>query len=350
MRVLIVGAGPTGLTAAVELARLGVRAEVIERRADPSGLSRAVGIFSAAMRILTPSGVASAIDAEAVQVTGLALYDGTRRIALLPVNFDATARLWALAQDRTETHLAAALQLLGGTIRFGTPFEALQQDGDAVEVTAGGETRSYDWVIGADGAHSAVRAALGVEFVGHDLPERWGVADVEAPAWGDPGLFHAFLRPAGEIVIVVPLAEGRFRVIASDPDALAALPVPMPVERVRDSGSFLIPVRLASSYRVGRVLLAGDAAHCHSPVGGRGMNTGIADAADLAQRLMEGTVDGYHTARHAEGARIVALTERARRVVQTPDGWRKGLLKATVRSLAAMPPLARIAVRRLVNL
>lgn len=349
MDILIVGAGPTGLTAAVELARRGIVPRVIDKRPGPSELSRAVGILQRSMDILAPSGVADKIRAEAVRFDGIAFHKGARRIAKFPLNFDDRTRLFGLPQDRTEHLLARAFERYGGKIEFGTSFEGLSQDEAGLRVQLGGTVQSFDHLIGADGAHSDVRAALGLDFPGFDLPGQWSIADVDSPDWRDPKTFQGFLLPRGEVCIVAPLEATRFRVIASQPDALAALPVPMNVTQVRRSGVFTISVRQVTDYAVGRVYLAGDAAHCHSPAGGRGMNLGIADAADLAGRLIDGGLGGYHAARHAEGAHVLAFSEGLRKTVQATSPLRRAVMPRVMKMVAAIPPFQRAAMRYFVN-
>lgn len=342
-RILIVGAGPTGLTLASALTRLGHVPEIIDRRDGPSPLSRAVGITKSSMEILAKLGAAEAITAEAVRFAGIVFHHGAKPVARFPLNFDDRSRLWGLAQDRTEHHIAATLRQ---PVRYGIALEDLHQTCEGVTVTLSNGTEDYDLVVGADGIHSTVRQALEIPFEGFDLPGQWSIADVDAPGWRDPDWFQGFLLPSGDVCVVVPLARDRFRVIASLPDALSALPVDMPITNTRRAAPFTISVRQVPRYSHGSVHLAGDAAHCHSPVGGRGMNLGIADAADLAERIASGDTTGYSAARHAEGARIIAFSENGRKQLQDARRLQRLVTLTVMRLAAAIPPLSRAAMRR----
>ena len=213
MQVMIVGAGPTGLTAAVELMRRGIGVRVVERRPGGAGLSRAVGITPASLRYLEPSGVAGDLLAEGVKIEGVVVHAGPRPLAHL--RFARLARpdafMLTLPQDRTEAILRTRLEALGGSVQFGREVTGVQQDGHGVRVTfADGTVETCDIVLGADGTRSRVRASLGLPFEGYDLAETWAVADIEATGWHLPGTAAVFLNAKGRIVLVMPIAPGRY--------------------------------------------------------------------------------------------------------------------------------------------
>lgn len=343
MKILIVGAGPTGLTAAVELARRGIVPEVIDRKEEASTLSRAVGVLPRSLRTLTPSGVSERLLAEGVRMRNVHLYfdeKHTLKLSLRNGHPDQDFGL-ALAQDRTEAALRDAFIHFGGKVGYGTELAGLRQEHDKVlATTATGTEQTYDIVIGADGIRSVVREAVGIEFPGHDLPGNWSIADVDAENWRHPADFTACNLAGGRVAVVAPLAPTRFRVISNTDDALKTLPLDLDVTRVRRQGQFNISIRLVQTYRRGRVFLAGDAAHCHSPAGGRGMNLGIADAAELADRIVTDRLDDYSASRYADGKATIAASERARRLI-TSRSLARRLLSTGATLLNRFPPLHR---------
>jgi len=317
MRVLIVGAGPTGLTAAIELARRGIIPVLIEKRKTASTLSRAVGLLPNTMDILTASGAAKAIRKDAIPIQAAIFHNKQKPISTIKLNEikGVNKRLYALPQDQTEAHLRDIFKALGGQIHYGAEFLSHAQSDDGVSVSILGQAFRFDYVIGADGVYSAVREALHIPFEGYDLPEKWSIADVEAKAWANPRSLCAFLCKMGRIAVVIPVQKNRYRVVSNTEDALATLPIPMLVQTVHRGAAFTISIRQATTYQKGRVFLAGDAAHCHSPVGGRGMNLGIADAVDLAERITTGTTDGYTAARHPIGKQTIRMSEKMRKAL-----------------------------------
>lgn len=348
MRILIVGAGPTGLTAAVELARQGITPDIIDSKEDPSSLSRAVGIMPGSLNILTRSGVTERLIAEGIKLQTVKLFSGTS--PKMTVSLKGGHPDWdygiALAQDRTEAALRDTLIVHGGSVVYGTSLTDLRQESDRVIVgTQDGKEAAYDLVIGADGTQSAVRQALGIDYPGFDLPETWSIADVDAVNWPYKETFVLSMLDGGQVAVVAPLEAERYRVISNTKDALATLPLPLEVTDKRREGQFKISIRQVSDYSLGRVYLAGDAAHCHSPAGGRGMNLGIADAAELAGRIIKGQLDGYSAARHAAGAETMATSERARRLVTTTNPLKRAAAFAAFRLIDFSPALQRRVAR-----
>lgn len=346
MRVLIVGAGPTGLTAAVELWRRGIKAEIIDKRDEASGLSRAVGITPRSLHLLEASGVTKRLVEEGVHLHGVRIYRGVDlklALAIQPPEIKyGHDYIIGLAQDRTEANLREALEEMGGTVRYSIALETLLQSDEGVQAGfEDGSSETYDYVIAADGIRSTVREILGISYPGYELPEPWSIADVDSDDWSNAGLFTICQLEEGKVVVVVPLEEARYRLVSNTEDALAALPLEMNVTNVRRAGTFTISVRQVEEYQSGRVFLAGDAAHCHSPVGGRGMNLGIADACDLAGRLASGTQDGYTAARHADGAGVIEGSERVRKFVTSPSPVQRLAFLGVLRVLSAVPALQR---------
>ena len=344
MKVLIVGAGPTGSTTAVELARRGIVGDVIDLRESGSGLSRAVGIMPASLDILRPSGVTGKLLAEGMKFRQVRIYRHSTLALALPLDGGGTddAFILGLAQDRTEAHLRDVFAEFGGVVRYGTELVNLHQGTNKVTAeTRDGATAEYDYVVGADGARSTTRQLLNIDFRGHDLPETWSIADVDAEGWPNTDAFTVCRLNDGNMVVVAPLEPKRFRVISNTEDALGALPLKLNVTNIRRAGQFTISVRQVAQYHIGQVFLAGDAAHCHSPVGGRGMNLGIADGAELARRMAEGGLEGYGEARHKVGKDIIAGSEAVRKVMTSRNPVTRFLVRAVLQTASVIPALQR---------
>ncbi|MEP2944797.1 MAG: FAD-dependent monooxygenase [Lentilitoribacter sp.] len=188
---------------------------------------------------------------------------------------------------------------------------------------------------------SLVREQAGIAYDGFDLDEKWAVADVDVANWRHPGCLTVVQAGPGTVAVVVPIGKDRYRVVASRENALDALPLPIDIINVRREGSFTISVRIAETYSKGNVHLAGDAAHAHSPVGGRGMNLGIADASELARRLIDGEMAGYTQSRHAEALEAREITERGRLMSTGPNIGRRIAFRALVGIASMFAPLRR---------
>ena len=342
--VLVVGAGPTGLTAAIELARRNIGVKIIDRRASGSGLSRAVGITPASLKLLHRSGVSDRLIAEGQAIRLMQLFFHTTPYLEVPLNgldrdFDF---ILALAQDRTEAIMRKRLAESGIVVDFGVEIIGLETGASGVRATfADGRQRDFGIVLGADGIHSVARKSAKIAYDGIDVPGTWSIADVHADNRQFDDIFAGCLLGDGGMVVIVPLEPGRYRLVSNTENALEAVPLDLQVTRIHRQGTFAISVRQARQYRRGSIYLAGDAAHCHSPVGGRGMNLGIADAAEFARRLANDTLDGYSAARHAEGRKIIALSERGRKLVTTSRYGSDLLRKAALATVDRIPALKR---------
>lgn len=352
--ILIVGAGPTGLTAALELARRGYPARVVDRDQGPTSLSKAVGVSPHSLDILEPSGVTERLLARGVRVRQaqaryedklLAAIDLTR----IPHRFNF---LLSLPQAETERIMEAVLEARGGHVDWRTELKDIRLVDHVAEVDlegpAGAETLRYDHVFGADSVHSRVRQALGMGFSGYAHKRLWSIADAEIPGWPYPSeTAEAVLHRNGDLGFVIPMGEGRFRAVSNTPEPLAHVPG-LEGARVLEQDTFHIPVKQADRYQAGGVFLGGDAAHVHSPIGARGMNLGIEDAAAFARRLSDGELDGYEAERRPVGRRWMDLSEHMLAAVQA-DSWgavaARNLVLSTLGHLPAVqkPMLERVA-------
>lgn len=199
----------------------------------------------------------------------------------------------------------------------------------------------FDLVIEGDGINSKTRKFAGIDYEGFDLDETWTIADVDSPSWKNTGAFTLNLLAKGGVAVVVQLEADRYGVVSNTENALSALELPMEVTKIHRQGQFKTSIRQANTYCKGRVYLAGDVAHCHSPVGGRGMNLGISDAAELARCVAEGQLDGYSEIRHQAGRTIIAQSERARKIVTSSNPFTRALVVGSCRMIDLIPNLQR---------
>ncbi|TNE40469.1 MAG: FAD-dependent monooxygenase [Alphaproteobacteria bacterium] len=346
MRILVVGAGPTGLTAALELARRGIEVEIIDQREEGSALSRAVGITPESLALLEPSAVTPRLLDEGIHFRGFCIYRRTEELLRVPFDISSPGHdynfILGLPQDRTEAILREVLARHGVLVGYGRRLLNLtEQEGRIFADIGDGAQQAFDYVIGADGVHSRCREISGLAFRGYELPETWSIADVDAKNWRHHDMFTVCQAGDGKVAVVAPLAHERYRVISNSENALATLPLPLDVTHIRRKGQFKISIRQVGSYHRGRIFLAGDAAHCHSPVGGRGMNLGIADAVELASRFADGMLDGYDAVRHAAGAKTISGSERARRVMSSENPVVQALFPLVLRTVSHVPALRR---------
>lgn len=354
MQVLVIGAGPTGLTAALTLASYNINCRIVERRTTPSEFSRAVGIMPATIDALKPLGVADTILSEAMPLRKIQLTRSGKTLLRLD-NTTPEFRnrvIIGLPQNRTEEILRDALRESGVRVEYGVIAEKITTDARQATVQFSDDTtENYDWVVAADGVHSVVREQLGIAYLGHDLSGDWSIADVDVAGDFDPELVLLDVQaPGNEFTMILPIEPRRARIVSSTPDALAALSQPLEIANVRRTGAFRISVRQAETYHKGRVLLAGDAAHCHSPVGGKGMNLGMADAISAARAIVNDQVDKYSEERHRIGSSILKKTERARGILTSNNPFAKVVISAAAKMISSFPFVHRAFMRFLTQI
>lgn len=368
--VLIVGAGPTGLTLAAALRQRGVEVAVIDRAAEMAGTSRAAVIHARTLEVLEGIGVTDELVNRGSIVPRFSIRDGDR--ALITIDFDDLPTdhpyTLMLSQDETEAVLRARLDELGVDVYQSCEFVSLQQDADGVKVTlADGRAIHAGYLVGSDGMHSAVRDQTGIGFTGEAYADSFVLADVRLDWDLSPAEVMLYFAPAG-LVVIAPLPGGRHRVVATVDEAPEAPDRafiqslldergpkrrPARVREVMWSSRFRVHHRLADRYREGRVFLAGDAAHVHSPAGGQGMNTGIQDAIALAERLSdvirgeaaEATLDRYESERRPVAAQVVHLTDRLTALATVRGRTRRRLRNALLRLVDRVPAVgAKLAM------
>lgn len=347
--VVVAGAGPTGTMLAAELALAGVDVAVVERRAgrELDG-ARAGGLHARTIEVLDQRGVADRFLSEGTvaQVGGFAWTP--LDIGDLPTRHPYGLGLW---QRHIERILAGWAQELGVPVRRGCEVTGLAQDdaGVDVELSDGGTLRAR-YLVGCDGGRSLVRRAAGVDFPGWDPTTSHLIAEVELAEepeeWGlrhDATGIHALGRQedgSARVMVTEPcLASGEPTLQVLSEALVAAYGTDFGVHSPRSISRFTDMTRQAAAYRSGRVLLAGDAAHVHPPVGGQGLNLGVQDAVNLGWKLAQvvaGTaperlLDTYHDERHPVGARVLQNT-----MAQT------ALLRADDRSRAARAAVAEL--------
>jgi 2-polyprenyl-6-methoxyphenol hydroxylase-like FAD-dependent oxidoreductase len=354
--VAIVGAGPTGLALACELRLAGVSCRVLERRTEEPNLTRAFAVHARTLELLDARGMAEGLVERGVKVGSVnptpgAVLDLTALRTRYPM-------VLIVAQSRTEKMLEQRARELGAEIVRGAEVSALEQDADGVRLDlADGSSLRAKYVVGTDGSHSTIRRLIGVDFVGTQYETHIMLADVQLERPPAETLFGATTQDG--LVLFVPFGDSWFRAIAWDRRReTVPLEEPITVGEIRDafqsiagddygmgeprwSTRFLSERRQARTYRVGRVFLAGDAAHVHSPVGGQGMNTGIQDAMNLGWKLAAAVhgwaapdlLDSYEKERHPVGEQVLKLTDALYKLVMSRSKLGAAARRAAIRTL-----------------
>ncbi|MDT5162023.1 MAG: hypothetical protein QOC90_2333 [Mycobacterium sp.] len=364
--VLVVGAGPSGLTLAASLVKKGVAATVVDRQAAGANTSRAAVVNARTLEVLEDLDVARRLVKEGIQAPRFSIRDRAR--TLIPIDFSnlPTDYRYSLMvpQSTTEKLLLDRLVELGGSVIRPKTLTSITQDADGVTATFDdGDVIRARYAVGADGINSTVREQAGIGFEGGEYGESFVLADVRLNGEAPADEVMLFWAKAG-MTVVAPLPGDVFRIVAPVADAPEE-PSATYVQEILDSrgfgagrmvvadviwGSrFRIHHRVADTYRAGRLLLSGDAAHVHSPAGGQGMNLGIQDGVALADALArvlagepESVLDDYSATRRPIAQQVVAMTDRLTRLATLPRAARP--VRNAVIGLAGRIPAVRRAL------
>lgn len=339
--VLIVGAGPTGLTLAIELTRYGIPCRVIDKLEAPSDKSKALALHARTLEMFENIGLTETMIMQGNIAEGFSMHTGKTRLARISTaEIDSPYPfILMLSQCEIERILAEHFTSLGGTIERGAELVNLEEvDGNVTASMkhADGtiEGASFHWVVGCDGAHSIVRKLLKLPFEGSAYEEQFVLADVDVQSGIAEDEVSTFFHEEGALVFF-PMGNHRFRTMGNIDAATITTETPT-VEYMqalvdkRGPGDvklltthwlawFKIHRRSVSTYKVGHIFVGGDAAHIHSPVGGQGMNTGMQDVQNLAWKLAlvvqgkanESLLDSYQAERHPVGQELIKGTDIA---------------------------------------
>jgi 2-polyprenyl-6-methoxyphenol hydroxylase-like FAD-dependent oxidoreductase len=375
--VLIVGAGPVGLFLATECARRGLRWCLVEAHAAQSVHSKALAIFPRTLEILDMAGLVDPFMAVANRVTSVAVVTHGRTLARMRFAPEESPYplIAMVPQNITERLLVEQLQRRGGGVEYNTAFVSANQHDDHVDVTLDqdGEDRELTarFVVGCDGAHSAVRHLLNLPFDGAQYDSLFLLADVETnealPA-DQLQLCPSEFGPAA----IFPMSATRRRIVATiekgegDAPSLDLVrqilrqraPAGIEVTALHWSSYFRIHHRHVGQLRVGRLFIAGDAAHIHSPFGGQGMNTGLQDVWNLAWKLdlalhghgNEQLLESYAAERLPVIKQVIETTHFLTRAMGTPNRWAQMLRDAVIPMVSRLAPFQHAFVQRMSEL
>ncbi|MEV7553307.1 FAD-dependent oxidoreductase [Amycolatopsis sp. NPDC089917] len=378
--VLVVGAGPVGLTVAHELRRRGVGVRVVDRADGPAPTSRATATHARTLEVYHQMGVLEELLARGQRVGHFSMHRGGRMLARLgtdyselPTRFPFTLQI---DQVFTEEVLRKRLSELGTDVEWSCEVTGLGQDARGVTVDlsrdGGTEKLAVPWLVGADGAHSFVRRSLGLKLLG-DSTETWLVADAMIDLDLPRDSLH-WLHTGNGTVLLVPFATpGKWRLLdtadvdnAGDYAAVGArfagklrlaLGKPVEVSTPTWVSAFTIQQRMIPSMRSGRCFVAGDAAHVHSPASGQGMNTGIQDAHNLGWKLAqvvrgeaeESLLDSYGVERVPVGEVLLGSTKTATALIALRNFGAPVLLPVGLGILKRVTPLRRRIERKILR-
>jgi 2-polyprenyl-6-methoxyphenol hydroxylase-like FAD-dependent oxidoreductase len=375
--VLIVGAGPVGLFLANECARRGLRFRLIETHSGQSEHSKALAIFPRTLEIFDMAGIVGPFLEKANRVTNVAVIAHGRRLAHISFTPETSPyRFIAMVpQDVTERLLVEELRRKGGAVEYETTFVSASEQGDHVNVTIDRKGERINltaaFVVGCDGAHSAVRHLLSLPFEGAQYEDSFLLADIETNETLPADELQLCPNELGPVAIF-PMSATRRRVVATidkvDGDApslglvrsilLQRAPSGFEALALHWSSYFRIHHRQVAQLRVGRMFIAGDAAHIHSPFGGQGMNTGLQDVWNLGWKLdsvvngrgNEELLESYSAERRPVIKHVIDITDFMTKAMGTPSKLAQAMRDTVIPVVSRLAPFQHAFVKTLSEL
>ncbi len=375
--VLIIGAGPVGLFLANECARRGLRWRLVEMHSSQSEYSKALAIFPRTMEIFDMAGVVTPFLEKANRVTSVSISTHERRLAHMQFAPQESAYpfIAMVPQDVTEKLLLEELRRKGGDVEYLTTFIEADQQEDLVNVTLERDGEKIvvtaRFVVGCDGAHSAVRHALNLSFEGASYDDSFLLADVESNEALPANELQLCPSESGPLAIF-PMSATRRRIVATidkpegDAPSLELVrrilvqraPVAFEARSMRWSSYFRIHHRHVGQLREGRMFIAGDAAHIHSPFGGQGMNTGLHDVWNLIWKLdlavrghaKEQLLDSYGSERLPVIRDVIETTHLLTKAMGTPNRFAQAIRDTVIPMVSRLAPFQHAFVQRLSEL
>ncbi|MET8944916.1 FAD-dependent oxidoreductase [Streptomyces sp. NPDC004542] len=377
--VLVAGAGPVGLTAAHELARRGLRVRLVDAAAGPARTSRAVAVHPRTLETLDQMGVVGSLRERGRENRAFTMFASGRRLVRLEADYSSMPTRYPFSliveQAATEAVLREAAAARGVAVEWGVKVTGFEQHADFVRVRlersdGGTETVRADWLVGCDGGHSTVRKQLGLPLIGKSR-DTWMLADAPVRTSLPPDSIY-WAHTGGQALMMVPYArEGHWRLLDTAPGTRGATGARESLSRRLSAGLgrqvavgepewtsvFTFQQRMVPRMHEGRVFVAGDAAHVHSPASGQGMNTGIQEAYNLAWKLADVArghagrqlLDTYSEERVPVGRALLGSTRTATFLVQFKNVLAAAALPVVFAVVRTVPPLRRALQRKVLG-
>ncbi|WP_164738500.1 FAD-dependent monooxygenase [Aquabacter cavernae] len=370
--VLIAGAGPTGLTLATSLHLQGIPVRIIDKLPAPAAVSKALAVWSGSLEGFAGLGLVDDFLSAGIRLTRLHMGDSAHELADMEIAEGVDSAFpftLILPQSHTEEILAGRLARAGVVVERGVELVDFHQIDDIVRATlrhpdGRDETLDVPFLAGCDGARSTVRHKLDIPFEGYTEPETFILSDTRMDGPLDPTCIYIWWSAKGSVALF-PVVDGVWRTFAirdeasgEEPPTLAEIQAHLDACGPRGVvakdptwlSAFRVNERLAAAYRRGRVFLAGDAAHIHSPAGGQGMNTGIQDALNLGWKIgailsgrgdSEALLESYEAERRPVAREVVANAARTMHLGMTSHGQATRVVRDALLSIASRIPAVR---------